>query len=46
MNPKLTRQLGNRPIPLDHRQRHLCLNAPVRFLRVRFISCSCATGAF
>src|SRR6266446_2103423 len=32
MNPELTRQFGNRPIPLDRRQRHLGLVRPVVLL--------------
>src|SRR6266567_2172195 len=32
MNPELTRQLGDRPVPLDRRQRHLGLVRPVVLL--------------
>src|SRR5258708_2782587 len=32
MNPELTRQFGDRPIPLDRRQRHLGLARPVVLL--------------
>ena len=54
IDPELTRQLGDRPLALDRRQRHLrprpspgqALNAELCFFRVRFMSCSCATGAF
>ena len=46
MNPKLTGQLVDRPLALDRRQRHLALNAALCFFRVRFMSCSRATGAF
>jgi hypothetical protein len=32
MNPVLTRQLGDRPVPLDRRQPHLCCERPVVLL--------------
>src|SRR5260370_40280248 len=32
MNPELTRQFGDRPIPLDRRQRHLRFERPVVLL--------------
>src|SRR5207302_1451451 len=32
MNPELTRQLGDRPVPLDRRQRHLRLERRVVLL--------------
>src|ERR1700730_9884711 len=32
MDPELARQLGDRPIPLDRRQRHLRLERPVVLL--------------
>jgi hypothetical protein len=46
MNPELTRQLGDRPVTPDRRQRHLRLEPALCFFRVRFMSCSCASGAF
>src|ERR1700749_258638 len=32
MNPELTRQLGDRPVPSDRRQRHLRLEPCILFL--------------
>jgi len=46
MNPELTRQLGDRPLPLTAASATFALNAALCFFRVRFMSCSCATGAF
>ena len=36
MNPELTRQLGDRPVPLDRRQRHLRLERRVVLLPCPF----------
>jgi hypothetical protein len=46
MNPKLTRQLGDRPVALDRASATFALNPALCFFRVRFMSCSCVTGAF
>jgi hypothetical protein len=53
MKPELARRLGHPVIP-DRRQHHLrlrpapgqTLNPALCFLRVPFMSCSCAIGAF
>jgi len=46
MDPELTRQLGDRPVPPDRRQPTFALNAALCFFRVRFMSCSCDIRAF
>jgi hypothetical protein len=40
------RQFGDRPGPLSLPRTTLALNPALCFFRVRFMSCSCATGAF
>ena len=42
----LARQLGDPPVALIAASATFALNAALCFLRVRFMSCSCATGAF
>jgi hypothetical protein len=46
MDPELARQFGDRPGPLSLPSTTLALNPALCFFRVRFMSCSCATGAF
>ena len=48
MDPELTRQLGDRPVPLDltAASATFALNAALCFFRVRFMSCSRAIRAF
>ena len=44
MDPELTRQLGDRPVALDRRQRRRRIKPALYFLGVPFVLCSRAIG--